>query len=142
MTVTLMNRRVFPTLLRTIRSFAQLVYKLEQNWVRSIKMGENTVLSKEGREGKGRKGREEREALLGGYCAKKNSSRIRVLNSASGPEPEFKTQARLSAQKSANLWPLSYICFFLFTKKNLLRETSPLARHVLEWISMQPKLEM
>jgi hypothetical protein len=34
-------------------------------------MGENTVLSKEGREGKGRKGREEREALLGGYCVKK-----------------------------------------------------------------------
>jgi hypothetical protein len=33
------DRRIFPTLLLTIISFAQTVYNLKQKWARSIKMG-------------------------------------------------------------------------------------------------------
>jgi hypothetical protein len=64
MTIKLTNRRVFPTLLLTIKSFAQTVYKLEQKLIRSKKLGEkNSYFWNKGeREGRDR-GREIRRKI-------------------------------------------------------------------------------
>jgi hypothetical protein len=69
-------------------------------------MEKKMVLSKEGKAGKGREGKGERgERRWGVYFAKIKGTRTRVLNSVLGPGPEFKTRARLSAQKSNVSWP-------------------------------------
>jgi hypothetical protein len=49
------------------------------------------------------KGRERGERGAGVTAQKKRA-----------PGPEFKTRTKLSAQKSEIVWPLSYICFFIY----------------------------
>jgi hypothetical protein len=66
-----MDRRIFPTLLRNIRSLAQTVFKLKQKYDRSIEIEiffdleeGREVGERNGKEGKGRQ-RRVKEALAG-----------------------------------------------------------------------------
>jgi hypothetical protein len=76
-----MDRRVFPTLLQKIRSLAQMIFKLEQKWYRSIEIRKINFIGLE--EGRGEVG----ESSGNKICAVlKCSGWTWVLNSVWIPE--------------------------------------------------------